>query len=87
VKLELIGGRTLTGRVLARSSREVIVGWDELEGTLELKAFPLGPHGRALALRAASWATQQPPGVAELEAWMTTACAALAESLAPIAHD
>jgi uncharacterized protein YndB with AHSA1/START domain len=52
---------TLTGRVLARSSREVAISFDELDGALELKAFDAGPDTRMLALRLHSWRADPPP--------------------------
>src|SRR6202044_2338538 len=44
----------LTGRVLAITSREVTVSWDEIGGVLELKAFSMGPQ-RVVCLRGFSW--------------------------------
>lgn len=53
-RLELRDGASLTGRVLARSDREVVLSWRELGGTLELKCFP-GPEGAVAAVRGTSW--------------------------------
>jgi uncharacterized protein YndB with AHSA1/START domain len=55
VALRLRSGRTLTGRVLARTEHEVSVSWNEISGALELKAFGAGPDARFLGLRVVSW--------------------------------
>lgn len=55
VRLDLLDGGTLSGRVLADSGREIALSWDEIEGALELKIFPAGPEGRMVALRGSSW--------------------------------
>ncbi len=80
VALQLAHGAPLTGRVLARSSREVSVSWAEIDGALELKAFPMGPDRRVVALRASSW-SDAPRPVADMEVWMSAACARLASVL------
>lgn len=53
-RLRLESGGELTGRYLAVTKREILLGADQLDGTLELKAFPKG-DGRAVGLRALSW--------------------------------
>jgi uncharacterized protein YndB with AHSA1/START domain len=53
-RLELRDGASLTGRVLARSDREVALSWREAGGTIELKCFP-GPEGAVAAVRGTSW--------------------------------
>ena len=55
VRLDLVGGRTLTGHLLADSGRELALSWDEIDGVLELKAFEMGPQGRAVCLRGCGW--------------------------------
>lgn len=55
VRLELQEGGALTGRLLADSGRELLVSWDEIDGALELKAFDMGPNGRAVCLRGTAW--------------------------------
>jgi uncharacterized protein YndB with AHSA1/START domain len=81
VALELRTGDRITGEVLAWSGREAAVSWSEAEGALELKAFPMGGSGNAIALRACSWSATPPP-VADVEAWMTEALDRLAARLA-----
>jgi uncharacterized protein YndB with AHSA1/START domain len=53
-ELQLRDAGKLTGRVLAITSREVTVSWDEISGVLELKAFSMGPQ-RVVSLRGFSW--------------------------------
>ena len=53
-ELQLRDAGKLTGRVLASTSREVTVSWDEIGGVLELKAFSMGPQ-RVVCLRGFSW--------------------------------
>ncbi len=58
VRLELAGeagGGTLTGRLLADSGRELAVSWEEIDGALEIKAFDMGPNGRAVCMRGCGW--------------------------------
>jgi uncharacterized protein YndB with AHSA1/START domain len=52
--LALRGSLPLSGRVLARTSREVTVSWDEIRGVLELKAFAMGPQ-RIVGVRGCGW--------------------------------
>jgi uncharacterized protein YndB with AHSA1/START domain len=65
VRLELQEGGTLTGRLLADSGRELLVSWDEIDGALELKAFDVGPNGKAVCLRGSAWGM----GAEEAAAW------------------
>lgn len=65
VRLELREGGTVTGKLLADSGRELLVSWDEVDGALELKAFDMGPHGRAVCLRGSAWGM----GAGEAAAW------------------
>jgi hypothetical protein len=53
--LALQSGEKLTGTVLADTGREITLSWKEIEGTLELKAFSMGPEMRMVCLRALSW--------------------------------
>jgi len=53
--LTLRDGSPMSGRVLARTSREVALSWDEIDGVAELKAFRLGPRARAVAVRGCGW--------------------------------
>ncbi len=55
VSLQLQGGGSLTGSVLARTDRETALSWEELSAVVELKAFSCGPAGQALALRVSAW--------------------------------
>jgi uncharacterized protein YndB with AHSA1/START domain len=80
VRLELQGGRTLTGRLLADSGRELALSWDEIDGVLELKAFDLGPHGRGVCLRGCAWGMDG-DAAAALEAELEAALGRLAATL------
>ena len=80
VALQLQHGASLTGEVLAWTGLETAVSWAEVRGVVELKAFSMGPRGKAIALRAASWADEPPP-TEEVEAWMTAALDRLATTL------
>jgi uncharacterized protein YndB with AHSA1/START domain len=53
-ELKLRDDGTLHGQVLAVTQREVTVSWKEIGGTLELKAFAMGPQ-RMLGVRVFSW--------------------------------
>ena len=53
-ELQLRDAGELTGSVLAITSREVTLSWDEIGGVLELKAFSMGPQ-RVVCLRGYSW--------------------------------
>ena len=67
VRLELGGGLALDGEVIARTSREVLLSWPELEGVLGLKTFRFG-DGRAVALSASAWPAPGSSGEGRLEA-------------------
>lgn len=54
VSLEMIDGPDLTGRVLARTGREVALSWPQVDGTLELKCFRQGPQA-TLCVRGYGW--------------------------------
>jgi hypothetical protein len=59
----LQSGETVSGRVLALSKSETSVEWSEVHGTLEFKAFAMGPQ-KMIGLHASAWAD----GAARLEA-------------------
>ena len=71
--------RTLTGHLLADSGRELALSWDEIEGVLELKAFEIGPQGRAVCLRGCGWGLA--PATSALEAELEGAAERLAAAL------
>jgi uncharacterized protein YndB with AHSA1/START domain len=52
--LELREGGKASGRVLAKTNRETTLGWDEIRGVLELKAFSMGPQ-KMLCVRGCGW--------------------------------
>jgi uncharacterized protein YndB with AHSA1/START domain len=52
--LELNEGGKASGRVLAKTKRETTLGWDEIHGVLELKAFSMGPQ-KMLCVRGCGW--------------------------------
>lgn len=55
-RLELRGGDTMSGTVLAVTTHEVALSWEEINGFVELKAFRLGAPGeRAVCLRGSGW--------------------------------
>ncbi len=54
-RLELRGGDTMTGTVLAVTNHEVALSWEEINGVIEMKAFRLGPQTRAVGLRGCGW--------------------------------
>ncbi|HSR54053.1 MAG TPA: SRPBCC domain-containing protein [Acidobacteriota bacterium] len=54
-RLQLQGGRTLNGQVLADSGREVQLSWSEIGGGLALKSFSAGPGRPMAGLHVVSW--------------------------------
>jgi uncharacterized protein YndB with AHSA1/START domain len=54
VHLDLHHGGKLTGRVLTITKSEVTISWEEIGGTLELKAFKMGPQ-RMVGVPCYSW--------------------------------
>lgn len=66
VRLELGGGLALDGEVLARSDREALLSWPELDGVLGLKAFRFG-EGRAVALALSAWPAPGSPEAGRFE--------------------
>jgi uncharacterized protein YndB with AHSA1/START domain len=75
-ELQLRDAGKLTGRVLAITSREVTVSWDEISGVLELKAFSMGPQ-RVVCLRGFNWRLNAEE-IAQLEKKMSAAVERLA---------
>ena len=57
VHLVLKGGRILRGDMLADTGTEVAMGWDEINGVLELKSFPWDRETgmRAICIRGWGW--------------------------------
>jgi uncharacterized protein YndB with AHSA1/START domain len=53
-------GGALTGRVLEITKSEVALSWEEIGGTLELKAFSIGPQ-KMLGVRIMSWTLDADP--------------------------
>ena len=78
--LELYEGGKASGRVLAKTKRETTLGWDEIRGVLELKAFSLGPQ-KILCVRGCGWGLSTEK-TKEIEAQMTRAVERLAAVLA-----
>jgi len=76
VAVHVQGAGPLTGEVLAVTGRETILTWPEQQGTLELKAFEMGPGSRMVGLRMSSW-SEQPPSMESTTAWMQAALARL----------
>lgn len=54
-RLVLPDGRVMSGRMLALTRHEATLGWDEIRGFLELKAFPTEPGKKAVCLRGSGW--------------------------------
>lgn len=80
VRLELRGGRTLSGRLIADSGRELALSWDEIDGFLELKAIDMGAQRRSLCLRGGGWGMEAAEAAA-LELEMEQAMERLAGAL------
>jgi uncharacterized protein YndB with AHSA1/START domain len=56
-RVRLDAGGSISGRVLCLTEMEAALTWDEIDGILEMKAFP-GPDGLVVALRVSSWAEE-----------------------------
>lgn len=54
-QLKLEDDLTMTGRVIAITTHEICLEWEEIHGFLELKAFTTVPPRRALCLRGSGW--------------------------------
>ena len=78
--LRLNGGRTLTGRVLAKTPWEMALSWDEIHGMLELKGFRFGGTGKVVSARILSWG-MPPEEAAALEKELESALERLASQL------
>jgi uncharacterized protein YndB with AHSA1/START domain len=78
--LELQDGGKVSGRVLAKTKREITLGSDEIHGVLELKAFSMGPQ-KILCVRGCGWGLPEEKAK-ELEAQMELAVERLAAALA-----
>lgn len=88
-RLAFRDGGTLGGRVLEITKKEVALSWEEIGGTLELKAFRMGPQ-RMVGVRIMSWkldadelknvAARMEPAVGRLAALFPLATAASAGS-------
>jgi hypothetical protein len=79
IKLDLLDGGTLTGRVLADTGREVSLGWSEIDGVLELKAFGAG-DSTMVGVRGWGWGLGA-EAAAELERRVAPAVGRLAAEL------
>jgi uncharacterized protein YndB with AHSA1/START domain len=75
-ELRLTDAGKLTGQVLAVTNREVALSWDEIGGTLELKAFAMGPQ-HMVCMRVMSWRLN-PDETAQLEQKISRAVERLA---------
>jgi uncharacterized protein YndB with AHSA1/START domain len=81
VRLMLENGRVLTGVVLRNTSYETLWSWDEIEGTVEIKAFRSADWGSKVGIRISSW-LEDAAELADLEGWLTTVVRKLAALLA-----
>lgn len=72
VRLALQGGGTLSGRVLARTPRELLLEWSERGAVVGLKCFAFGPTERRVCLDVSAWGAG-PAVAAELQAWADAA--------------
>jgi uncharacterized protein YndB with AHSA1/START domain len=77
--LELMEGGKASGRVLAKTKRETTLGWDEIHGVLELKAFSMGPQ-KMLCVRGCGWGLSAEKAK-ELEGQMERAVERLARTV------
>ncbi len=81
VKLRLASGSTWEATVLARTSRELLLGRSDGSAVLALKCFAMGPQGRFLALEQNEWGPTARDR-AEIQQDLEVAVASLAEALA-----
>ena len=51
------GGERVSGPVIGRTEREVLLAWGEASGALRLKCFKMGPT-RAVCVEVNSWASE-----------------------------
>jgi uncharacterized protein YndB with AHSA1/START domain len=78
-RLRLEAGGELTGRFLAVTDRELLLGADQIDGTVEFRAFPKG-DGRAIGVRLLSWRLT-PEQMTDLSAVMLSALNRLGEEV------
>ena len=62
----------VTGHVLAVTRSEAAISWPEMRGTLELKAFPMGPTQKMVGIRGFFWG-REAARVKEVESQMAPA--------------
>jgi uncharacterized protein YndB with AHSA1/START domain len=77
--LGLREGGAVTGRVLAKSKWETALGWDEIHGVLELKAFAMGPQ-KMVCVHGCGWGLELEKAK-KIEAEMHRALERLASAL------
>jgi uncharacterized protein YndB with AHSA1/START domain len=77
--LSLKEGGSVTGRVLAKTKTETALGWDEIRGVLELKAFSTGPQ-KMVGVHGCGWGLSAARAM-EIEEQMERALGRLAEIL------
>ncbi|MEW6278508.1 MAG: SRPBCC domain-containing protein [Candidatus Eremiobacterota bacterium] len=82
-RLTLDDGTSMSGTVLAVTTHEVALSWDEIQGYLELKAIPVEPGKRAICLRGAGYGLA-PEKARELEKTMEAAVVRLFSLLAGV---
>ena len=58
-ELTLHGGEKMTGQVLAVTHHEVALSWDQINGYVEFKSFPLQGGQKSLCLRGAGYEVSQ----------------------------
>ncbi len=80
ISRELGSAGRLAGHVVAHSRREVLFSWPQRDALLTLKAFSLGPAGRALALDYNAW-TDANPSRTEIESCLDSALERLSSRL------
>ncbi len=78
-RLRLEAGGELTGRFLALTHRELLLGADQIDGTVGFRAFPKG-DGRAIGVRFLSWRLT-PEQMADLSGVMLSALNRLGEEV------
>lgn len=78
-RMDLQEGGPVSGHVLAKTKTEVALSWDEIHGSLELKAFQMGPQ-KILCIRGCGWGLA-PEQAKIIEAQMERAIDRLARAL------
>ncbi len=66
-------GQKMSGTILAITTHEVALSWDEIDGYLELKAIPVEPGKKAICLRGGGYGLAKEKAQ-ELEKTMEAAC-------------